>query len=505
MNAVQVFTNDEFGSVRTIAIDGEPWFVGKDVAEKLGYSKARKAIADHVDEEDKKHSYGVTIRDSTGREQKPIVINESGMYSLVLGSKLPAANKFKHWITSEVIPSIRMNGGYITGQENIEGRAMNELIKVTYDGKEPTVSARELHTGLEIRTNFTTWFERMCEYGFDESDYKKCFPNLKSGCNGGQNMIDYQISVDMAKQICMIQRSDKGRLYRQYLIDLEKAWNTLELVMARAMSKSKLRRKEKYMNEVQIFESEEFGRVRTVEINGNPCFVANDVARALGYKRPADAVTAHCKGSVKHRYLTDGGEQELKLIPEGDVYRLIVRSKLPSAERFESWVFDEVLPSIRKNGGYIAGQESLSDDELMAKAVLVAQKKIAERDAIIAQQAQKIEADRPKTVFADAVSTSKTSILIGDLAKLICQNGHQIGQKRLFQWMRDHGYLMKVGASYNMPTQRYMEQGLFEVKERSIQNPDGSVRITKTTTITGKGQLYFINKFLNKDEIKKEG
>lgn len=382
MNAVQVFTNDEFGSVRTIAIDGEPWFVGKDVAEKLGYSKARKAIADHVDEEDKKHSYGVTIRDSTGREQKPTVINESGMYSLVLGSKLPAANKFKHWITSEVIPSIRMNGGYITGQENIEGRVMNE---------------------------------------------------------------------------------------------------------------------------VQIFESEEFGRVRTVEINGNPCFVANDVARALGYKRPADAVTAHCKGSVKHRYLTDGGEQELKLIPEGDVYRLIVRSKLPSAERFESWVFDEVLPSIRKNGGYIAGQESLSDDELMAKAVLVAQKKIAERDAIIAQQSQKIEADRPKTIFADAVSTSKTSILIGDLAKLICQNGHQIGQKRLFQWMRDHGYLMKIGASYNMPTQRYMEQGLFEVKERSIQNPDGSVRITKTTTITGKGQLYFINKFLNKDEIKKEG
>lgn len=164
-----------------------------------------------------------------------------------------------------------------------------------------------------------------------------------------------------------------------------------------------------------------------------------------------------------------------------------------------------MLPSIRKNGGYIAGQESLSDDELMAKAVLVAQKKIAERDAIIAQQAQKIEADRPKTIFADAVSTSKTSILIGDLAKLICQNGHQIGQKRLFQWMRDHGYLMKIGASYNMPTQRYMEQGLFEVKERSIQNPDGSVRITKTTTITGKGQLYFINKFLNKDEIKKEG
>lgn len=390
MNSVQVFTNDEFGSVRTIAIDGEHWFVGKDVAEKLFYSKARKAIADHVDEEDKKHSYGVTIRDSTGREQKPTVINESGMYSLVLGSKLPAANKFKHWITSEVIPSIRKNGGYIAGQESL----------------------------------------------------------------------------------------------------------------ARAMSKSKLRRKEKYMNEVQIFESEEFGSVRTVTVNGEPYFIGKDVAEALGYgkgKSLNNAVANHVDEEDKGvtEMMTPGGKQNLIIINESGLYSLILSSKLPNAKKFKHWVTSEVLPSIRKHGGYIAGQGSLSDDELMAKAVLVAQKKIAERDAIIEKQAKKIEADRPKTIFADAVSTSKTSILIGDLAKLICQNGHQIGQKRLFQWMRDHGYLMKVGASYNMPTQRYMEQGLFEVKERSIQNPDGSVRITKTTTITGKGQLYFINKFLN--------
>ena len=200
------------------------------------------------------------------------------------------------------------------------------------------------------------------------------------------------------------------------------------------------------MNSLQIFNSEEFGEIRTIEIDGKPYFVANDVARALGYKRPADAVTAHCKGSVKHRYLTDGGEQELKVIPEGDIYRLIVRSKLPSAERFEKWVFDEVIPSIRTNGGYIAGQETLSDEDLMAKAILVAQKKIKERDQIIEQQKQKIEADRPKTIFADAVSASHTSILIGDLAKLICQNGYQIGQKRLFQWMRDNGYLMVSGS-----------------------------------------------------------
>lgn len=253
------------------------------------------------------------------------------------------------------------------------------------------------------------------------------------------------------------------------------------------------------MNSLQIFNSEEFGEVRTVEIDGKPYFVANDVARALGYKRPADAVTAHCKGSVKHRYLTDGGEQELKVIPEGDIYRLTVRSKLPSAERFEKWVFDEVLPAIHHNGGYIMGQENLSDSELMAKAILVAQKTIEHKNQIIEQQKAKIEQDRPKTIFADAVSASHTSILIGDLAKLICQNGYQIGQKRLFQWMRDNGYLMVSGSSRNMPKQKYVEQGLFEIKESNVQNPDGSVRITRTTKVSGKGQLYFVNKFLGQE------
>jgi len=257
------------------------------------------------------------------------------------------------------------------------------------------------------------------------------------------------------------------------------------------------------MNSLQIFNSEEFGEIRTIEIDGKPYFVANDVARALGYKRPADAVTAHCKGSVKHRHLTDGGEQELKVIPEGDIYRLIVRSKLPSAERFEKWVFDEVLPAIHHNGGYIIGQENLSDSELMAKAILVAQKTIEHKNQIIEQQKAKIEADRPKTIFADAVSASHTSILIGDLAKLICQNGYQIGQKRLFQWMRDNGYLMVSGSSRNMPKQKYVEQGLFEIKESNVQNPDGSVRITRTTKVSGKGQLYFVNKFLGQEDREK--
>lgn len=254
------------------------------------------------------------------------------------------------------------------------------------------------------------------------------------------------------------------------------------------------------MNELQIFNSTEFGDIRTVEIDGKPYFVGTDVAKALGYAKPNNAVSTHCRYTLKRGIATkQGNMSEMVLIPEGDIYRLIIRSKLSSAERFERWVFDEVLPAIHHNGGYIMGQENLSDSELMAKAILVAQKTIEHKNQIIEQQKAKIEADRPKTIFADAVSTSHTSILIGNLAKLICQNGVQTGQKRLFQWMRENGYLMKTGASYNMPMQRYIEQGLFEVKESSVQNPDGSVRVTRTTKVTGKGQLYFINKFLGNE------
>lgn len=251
------------------------------------------------------------------------------------------------------------------------------------------------------------------------------------------------------------------------------------------------------MNELQIFNNEEFGEVRTVTKDNKTYFVGNDVAKALGYSETAKAIRTHCKGVSEMDIPTNGGVQTMKMITEGDIYRLVIKSQLPQAEKFESWVFDNVLPSIRKNGGYIAGQESLSDDELLAKALMVAQNKIAERDRIISEKQERIEQMRPKEIFADAVSASKTSILIGDLAKLICQNGFQIGQKRLFDWLRDNGYLMKHGASRNMPVQRYVEQGLFEIKESNVQNPDGSVRITRTTKVTGKGQVYFVNKFLN--------
>lgn len=250
------------------------------------------------------------------------------------------------------------------------------------------------------------------------------------------------------------------------------------------------------MNELQIFNNEEFGEIRTVDVDGKPYFVGIDIARALGYSNPSKAIIQHCKGITKLGIPSKGGKQETNCIPEGDLYRLITHSELESAERFETWVFDEVLPSIRKNGGYIAGQETLSDEELLSKALMVAKRKIEEKNQLIAMQDSRIQEMRPKEIFADAVSASKTSILIGDLAKLICQNGYQIGQKRLFEWMRENGYLIKSGSSKNMPMQRYIEQGLFEIKESNVQNPDGSIRTTRTTKVTGKGQVYFTNKFL---------
>ena len=166
------------------------------------------------------------------------------------------------------------------------------------------------------------------------------------------------------------------------------------------------------------------------------------------------------------------------------MYALIIRSRKPEAKKFRKWITSEVLPSIRKNGGYIDGQDTLSDDELIQKALLIATKKIKERDRQLEQQ-------RPKVLFANSVETSETSILIGDLAKLIKQNGHDIGQNRLFKWLRDNNYLIKSGERKNMPTQKSMELELFEVKERTVNNPDGSIRITKTTKVTGKRTSIF--------------
>jgi anti-repressor protein len=251
---------------------------------------------------------------------------------------------------------------------------MNELIPINYDGEQPTVSARELHKSLEISKRFSAWFETNSQGFIENEDYTSVLTGTEVQNNGGvqiRELQDYSLSVDMAKHICLMSRTEKGKECRQYLIDLEKAWNTPEQVFARAL-------------------------------------------------KMADRTIAKLKDTNK-------------------------------------------------------------------------------------SLAEKIEADRPKTIFADAVSASHTSILIGDLAKLICQNGYQIGQKRLFQWMRDNGYLMVSGSSRNMPKQKYVEQGLFEIKESNVQNPDGSVRITRTTKVSGKGQLYFVNKFLGQEAEKADG
>ena len=230
---------------------------------------------------------------------------------------------------------------------------MNELLKInTTDSERITVSARELHKALEVNTDFNHWFTRMCEYGFEDG---KDFATFLSESTGGRPSQDAQITVDMAKEIAMLQRTEKGKEVRKYFIQIEKEWNSPERVMARALT------------------------------------IANKTIETL---------------------------------------------KIENSEM------------------------------------------------------------KPKALFADAVAASNSNILIGDLAKLIKQNGHDIGQKRLFDWLRDNGYLIKYGSSRNMPTQLAMNLGLFKVKESTFSNPDGSVRITKTTKVTGKGQQYFINKFL---------
>ena len=254
--------------------------------------------------------------------------------------------------------------------------------------------------------------------------------------------------------------------------------------------------KEVDMNDLQIFENSEFGAIRTVTVNDEPMFCLADVCKALEITHVTDVKKRLKKDGVGTAEVTDsiGRTQRATFVNESNLYKTIFQSRKESAEKFTDWVTSEVLPSIRKNGGYIAGQENMSDDELMAKALMVAQNKIAERD-------KQIERMKPKEIFADAVSASHTSILVGDLAKLLKQNGIDIGQKRLFEWLRNNGYLIKrKGSDWNMPTQKSMEMGLFDIKESTVNNPDGSVRINRTTKVTGKGQQYFINKFLIKQE-----
>lgn len=248
--------------------------------------------------------------------------------------------------------------------------------------------------------------------------------------------------------------------------------------------------------EVQVFNSEQFGSLRTYEENGQILFCGKDVAKALGYAKPNNAINAHCKGDTRKRGITDslGRTQEAVFITEPDLYRLITHSKLPTAEKFERWVFEEVLPAIRRTGGYMVASQDETPEQIMARAVLVAQDTIERQKREIAEL-------KPKALFADAVAASDGTCLVGELAKMLKQNGVNMGQNRLFAWMREHGYLGKTGSNRNVPTQRAMEQGLFRIKETAVTHSDGHVTINRTPKVTGKGQRYFIDAFAKRGEL----
>lgn len=246
------------------------------------------------------------------------------------------------------------------------------------------------------------------------------------------------------------------------------------------------------MNELQIFNNEEFGEIRTVTIDNKPWFVGKDVAMALGYSNSRKALADHVQEDDKGVTKCDtlGGKQDLTIINESGLYALIFGSKLESAKRFKHWVTSEVLPSIRKTGGYDVKQPQ--GKELLALAVLEAQKTIE-------QQTAQIEEMKPHAILGQAITTANTSILVGDLAKILRQNGVDIGAQRLFGWMRENGYLIKrKGSDWNLPTQKSMDMGLFEIKESVHIDGNGCNKISRTPKVTGKGQQYFINKFLSK-------
>lgn len=253
------------------------------------------------------------------------------------------------------------------------------------------------------------------------------------------------------------------------------------------------------MNQLQIFQNPEFGTVRTVEIDGEAWLVGKDVAQALGYNNTRDALARHVDSEDRNTVVNPDGKQgnpNMTIINESGLYSLVLSSKLPTARKFRHWVTSEVLPSIRRHGLY-AADELLNNPDLMIQAMEALKAERTKNQ----QLTEKVRQDAPKVLFAESVEASNHSILIFDLAKILRQNGVRIGGNRLFEWMRENSYLIKrKGSDWNMPTQRSMEMGLFEIKESSHIHSDGHVSITKTPKVTGKGQTYFINLFLSKQK-----
>ena len=263
------------------------------------------------------------------------------------------------------------------------------------------------------------------------------------------------------------------------------------------------------MNDLQVFRNAEFGELTLLEFDNEPWFVGKEVAEKLGYENTKDSLARHV--SVEDRRIIQRSENTrtiqrsenttleipnrgLTIINESGLYCLILGSKLESAKRFKRWVTSEVLPAIRRTGSY---NNQPTGGKLLAMAVLEAQRLLDAKDEEIARM-------KPKEIFADSVASSHSTILIGELAKILKANGFETGQKRLFETLRQDGFLIKrKGSDYNMPTQKAMELGLFEIKETVITNPDGSIRVSKTTKVTGKGQIYFVNRYCGgfKEEI----
>ena len=244
------------------------------------------------------------------------------------------------------------------------------------------------------------------------------------------------------------------------------------------------------MNEIQSFTSDQFGTVRAVrDENGEPMFVAKDVCSALEVKNSRDAL-ARLDDDEKGVVLTDtpGGEQQVQAVNEAGLYVLVLSSRKPEARAFKRWVTHEVLPALRRDGGYMVARADETPEETMARALLLAQ-------GTMERQKRRIAELEPKALFADAVAASDGTCLVGELAKMMRQNGVEIGQRRLFARLREDGYLGKSGSNTNVPTQRAMEMGLFRIKETAVTHSDGHVTLSRTPKVTGKGQRYFIERY----------
>ena len=245
------------------------------------------------------------------------------------------------------------------------------------------------------------------------------------------------------------------------------------------------------MNNIQLFTSAEFGDIRTIKDADTIYFVGKDVAEILGYTNPSKALADHVdpEDKLNNETLLSLGQRGGWLINESGLYSLVLSSKLPSAKRFKRWITSEVLPALRRQGGYMLTNENETPEQIMARALKIADEALKRKDALIDEL-------KPKALFADALSVSKNTCLVGELAKLMRQNGVDIGQNRLFARLRHDGYLGRHGRNHNVPTQRAVELGLFVSIERLISHPDGHTTLHRTPMITGKGQRYFIEKYV---------